>query len=203
MKNLIKIGVSCLILSATSATVLLANDPMTKNLRTLQGEAFDMAFISQMIEHHKQGIKMAQLALQQAQSSAVKQFAEKTAQMQQKDISELTGMLGGKTPHDGNTHGTGGSSASSNASSHNMSANEHQQHEQMKQETMSKLQSAQGAEFDRVFVTEMLKHHEMGKEMAQLAQKQGAREDVRAFATKTVKQQEKESQELKGLKKQS
>ena len=70
----------------------------------------------------------------------------------------------------------------------------------MKNQMMSKLESAQGAEFDRRFVEEMKKHHEMGIEMAQLAQRQGSREDVRAFAKKTLDEQKKESDELKRLK---
>jgi uncharacterized protein (DUF305 family) len=102
------------------------------------------------------------------------------------------------TSHEGAGAATGRTSHDSAAASHHASSGAH---EQMKKETMSKLESVQGAEFDRVFVDEMLKHHKMAKEMAQLAQQQSSREDIRSFAAKIVQQQAKEEQELKGLNK--
>ena len=209
-------------MAAAIASGALAKDPMTESLRGLGGEKFDQAFLSQMIDHHKQGVEMAQLASKRAQKSEVKQFAQKTAQSQQKDIEEMKGMQGGKkgshhaatsgtshvdqsshsggTSHEGAGAATGRSSHESSASSHHMSGTAHQQHEQMKKETMSKLENAKGAEFDRVFVEEMTKHHQMGKEMAQLAQQQGSRTEVKEFAKKIVNEQTKELDELNNLK---
>jgi uncharacterized protein (DUF305 family) len=230
MKNLLKIGISSLVLVGAAMLPAFANDPMTESLRGLRGEEFDKKFLSHMIDHHQQGVEMAQLAQHHAQSSGVKRFAAKTAQSQQKDIEEMKRMKGDKSSHHASgsdqksrvekTRQTGSSHASSShasgtshesagaptgRTSHESSASSHHassgSHEQMKKETMSKLESAQGAQFDQVFVDEMLKHHKMGKEMAQLAQQQGSREDVRSFAAKTIKQQERETQELKQLQK--
>lgn len=226
MKHLLKIGISSLVLVGAAVSPAFANDPMTESLRALKGEQFDHAFLSQMIDHHKQGVEMAQLAQHHAQSSGVKQFAGKTAKSQQKDIEEMKGMLGDKksghhastnagtshadkTSHtnksshaSGSSHEaagapTGRTSSDTTASSHHVQSGEHQK---MKQETMAKLEGAQGAEFDRVFVSEMLKHHEMAKEMSQLAKSQASRDDIRKMADKMLEMQEKETQELKSLK---
>jgi uncharacterized protein (DUF305 family) len=71
-----------------------------------------------MIEHHKQGIGMAQLAQHHAQSSGIKQFAGKTADKQRKDIDEMKKMLG--SDHAGTSHT---SASTSHTSSHDTSGN--------------------------------------------------------------------------------
>lgn len=207
MIHLIRIAVGTVLLGL--ALPALAKDSMTESLRSLKGQEFDHAFLEHMIEHHTHGAEMAKLAQHHAQSAEIKRFAEKTATKQQEDIDKMKALLGNPptgrdtTQHassSGSSHhasGTAGSSSHDSGSSHHAKAGDHQQ---MKTQMMSKLESAQGAEFDRLFVEEMKKHHEMGIEMAQLAQRQGSREEVRAFAKKTVDEQKKESEELKRLK---
>jgi uncharacterized protein (DUF305 family) len=67
MKHLLKIGISSLVLVGAAVSPAFANDPMTESLRPLKGEEFDKAFLSHMIDHHKQGVEMAQLAQHHAQ----------------------------------------------------------------------------------------------------------------------------------------
>lgn len=95
MKRSFKIGCATLALGFVAASSVAAADPMTTELKKLKGEEFDHKFIGQMIEHHQQGVEMANLAQQRAQRSEIKQFAQKTADKQQKDIEELKGLADG------------------------------------------------------------------------------------------------------------
>ena len=277
MKSHFKIGLSVVAMGFVAAGRLAANDPMTAELKKLKGEEFDHKFVSQMIDHHQQGVEMSNLAQQRAQRSEIKQFAQKTADKQQKEIEELKGLAGsghhasasgtssdrhvsttagvsrsdetkgthvGPTStdksaltsgrdtassdnthhasktnvprvdesrgvHAGSTDKTAHTSDTSHASttSHEgagaptgRTSHEGSSHEGMKAESMSKLQSAQGAEFDRVFTDEMIKHHNMAIEMAQLAKSRASSNAVKQFAQKTVDGQKKEVEELKSFK---
>lgn len=263
MKTFLKTSIITLTMGVMAAGRLAAGDPMTESLKKLKGDEFDHKFVGHMIEHHQQGIEMSNLALQRAQRSEIKQFAQKTADMQQKDIGELKGLLGEhqatdakhvstttgisradetKGAHVGPTHTdkssltsgrpseaanndhhvsktnvsrvdetrgvhSGPTHGSASATSHEAagaptgrSSHEGSSHEAMKTESMSKLQSAQGAEFDRAFTDEMIKHHNMAIEMSQLAKSRASSDQVKRFAQKSVDEQKKEVDELKSFK---
>lgn len=208
MKRHIRIAFASLALGCVAVTRLAANDPMTEQLKQYKGAEFDQKFVGMMIEHHEQGIEMARLAQQRAQRAEIKQFAEKTADKQQKDIEELKAMPGGKTSDhhasttsDTSQHGTSHASTSHDSAGAptGRTAHDASSHEAMKSETMTKLQSAQGAEFDRAFTDEMINHHNMAIEMAQLAQSRASDSEVKQFAQKSIEAQKKEVAELKGF----
>jgi uncharacterized protein (DUF305 family) len=75
----------------------------------------------------------------------------------------------------------------------------HAEMEEQHRKTMSKLESAQGAEFDRLFVAEMSKHHRQAIEMNQVATKQAGDDSVRQFAQKSASNQQQELQQLQSL----
>lgn len=58
-------------------------------LKKASGHEFDMAFIEMIIPHHQTGIEMSRDALQKAEHSELKAFAQKTIDEQQKDIDHL------------------------------------------------------------------------------------------------------------------
>jgi uncharacterized protein (DUF305 family) len=61
----------------------------------------DRAFALKMIQHHQGGIAMAQVVQQHGDDAEIKQMAQKTIDMQRKEIAELQGWLdrhGGRTP---------------------------------------------------------------------------------------------------------
>jgi uncharacterized protein (DUF305 family) len=197
MKTIPKI-LSLLACCALALAPVRASDQTTTSLRQLKGAEFDQAFVSMMIEHHQHGVHMAEMAATRAQSAGVKQFASKTAQDQQKDIQELQTMAGsgGSSAHHATSGSASGPSHSASGSGH-MSGGSSQQMNEM----MQKLENAQGAEFDKAFVREMIKHHQMGVEMAELAKDRGCRSEVTGFAEKMVKNQKSQIDELKRLQK--
>jgi uncharacterized protein (DUF305 family) len=218
MKKITKTGVVGLGLAFMLGAAFAA-DPMTKDLEKTSGKEFDQRFLSHMLQHHQQGLEMAKLAAARAQQPGLKRQAENTARMQEKDIKEMKTMLGEKvsshaTSESGHSsaHGqTSGQAATSHsaaapATSHKSgsmhgASGSHAampgMHESMKDTMMSRLQSASGAEFDRVFVEQMTKHHRMGAEMAQLAGKRASSDEVKEFAEKAAKEQEHDIDQLK------
>ena len=61
----------------------------------------DRAFAMKMIEHHRGGITMSQVVMQHGDDAEIKRMAQKTMEMQQKEIGELQSWLsrhGGAAP---------------------------------------------------------------------------------------------------------
>jgi len=190
------------LLSSTAASLLtaiaLASDPMTEHLRKLSDADFDRAFVKQMVEHHKQGIEMADLAASRAQDASVKAFAEKTRESQKKEMKELKGMRSASQKNAEHDQHHDSHRASTDATKTHQSTGD--EHQAMQRQTMSKLESARGADFDRAFVEEMTKHHQMAIAMNELARNRASNSELRAFAEKSVSSQQQEIAELQQLK---
>jgi predicted outer membrane protein len=62
---------------------------MTQGLTGLTGDAFDQAFITEMIAHHQGAVAMAQLALQNAKHQEVKDLAQKIITAQNAEIAQM------------------------------------------------------------------------------------------------------------------
>lgn len=58
-------------------------------LSSKSGEAFDRAFLSQMIEHHQGALDMAELAKDRAKHDEIKQFSTSVILMQSQEIEAL------------------------------------------------------------------------------------------------------------------
>ena len=104
--------------------------------------------------------------------------------MQQQDVQELKGLLGGHSSKSGSEHKR---DSDDGIIDHSM------------MQGMDALRNAKGNSFDRAFVDEMTKHHQMGLEMAQMALQKASSAEVKNFAQKTVDVQGKEIEELKSL----
>lgn len=62
---------------------------MTDSLKNKTGDAYDRAFISYMIEHHKSAVDMAKLSAQNAKHDEIKQLSSNIVAAQEKEISEM------------------------------------------------------------------------------------------------------------------
>ena len=68
-----------------------------RELESLHGAEFDQKFISTTLEHHREGMDMAKLALDRAQSDVVKKLAQEIIKDQTKEISQLQAMNKGSS----------------------------------------------------------------------------------------------------------
>lgn len=62
---------------------------MAEDLKDKQGDEFDEAFISGMIEHHEGAIEMAKLSAQRAKHDQIKQLSLDIISAQESEITEM------------------------------------------------------------------------------------------------------------------
>ncbi|MEV0697215.1 DUF305 domain-containing protein [Saccharopolyspora sp. NPDC050389] len=164
----------------TSATQPGANPQAANN-------AADVTFAQGMIPHHEQAIEMSRLAPERAQSEEVKNLARQIEAAQGPEIQTLTGWLrdwGAPASMPGMDHGAMGHGDMGGM----MSGTEMQQ-----------LEQARGAEFDRQFLTLMIKHHEGAVAMARTELGSGQFPAAKQMAQQIIDSQQAEIDTMQGL----
>jgi uncharacterized protein (DUF305 family) len=152
--------------------------PMADMLKGKSGDEFEAAYLGMMIMHHKEGVKMANMALEKAGSSQLKQMVEKMKSEQEADIDKMTGWLKewhSKSPNDFSMP---------------------PESEQMMQKSMSELKGLSGAEFDKMFAKHMAHHHMDAIAMSKMAESKAKHGEVKKLASKTVSSQTEERKKL-------
>ncbi|MCW6005702.1 DUF305 domain-containing protein [Micromonospora sp. CPCC 205371] len=151
---------------------------------TSSGAAFndaDVRFAQMMIPHHQQAVDMAASAETRAKDPELKQLAGQIKAAQAPEITAMTGWL----------TGWGQSTAAPDAG--------HDAHGMMSDADMTKLESATGAEFDRMFTQMMIEHHEGAIQMARDEQTDGANAEAKALAATIEKTQTEEVATLNAI----
>jgi uncharacterized protein (DUF305 family) len=145
----------------------------------------DVTFAAGMIPHHQSAIEMAQLAEGRAADPRVLDLAARIEAAQGPEIRTLSGWLeqwgaDGESEMDpgGMDHGSGG---------------------MMSEQDMQALTNATGAEFDRLFLTQMIAHHTGAIEMAQTELSDGRNTDALAMAESIRDSQSAEIAEMEQL----
>jgi uncharacterized protein (DUF305 family) len=121
----------------------------------------DVDFATEMIQHHRQAIAMADLADGRASSQEVKDLAAKIKGAQDPEIKTMSGWLtswGEEVPE-----GMSGMGHDMSSSMPGM----------MSSGDMEKLEKASGTEFDKMFLELMVQHHEGAVEMAKTEKSDG------------------------------
>jgi uncharacterized protein (DUF305 family) len=137
----------------------------------------DAQFAATMVPHHELGVRMADTAVARADHVLVRRLAFKMSSYQQAELRSLIAWRS-KWPSDADlTHVHGMLTAAEE----------------------SELSSLSGTEFDRNWLTEMIRHHEGAVEMAQAEQAAGANAEARAVAARIITLQEEQIAEMKGL----
>lgn len=158
----------------------------------------DVAFAQGMIPHHTQALEMSRLAPERAQSEQVKELARQIETAQGPEIDMLTVWLrswGVEAPH-GGTHGMD----YGNMPDEGMSGMDHGgMRGMMTPEDMQRLQQAEGAEFDRAFLTMMIEHHEGAVDMARTELEQGQFPEAKKMAQQIIDSQRAEIDTMRKL----
>ncbi len=173
---------------------------------------YDLHFIDMMTMHHRQGTAMARLAERKGSVPALRAFAKRTADDQEKELLEL------KKHRD---HWYAGAPAMDHSqmmaqmpgmSGHgNMKMDNSQMmakpgmsgHGNMKmdmQGDMAKLQAATGKQFGRLFLDMMIPHHQMAIDMSKEAVTKAEHAEIKEMARMTVLKQQGEIAEMNRLK---
>lgn len=127
-------------------TVVDADHSQHGGLPTDSYSMNDLMFAQMMIPHHEQAIQISTWARTRAADPEVKAIAEQILAAQAPEIEQLKSWLGNRSMSD-----------------HSM----HMSMEGMLSEgELSKLESLTGAEFDKGFLSAMIKHHQGAVQMA-------------------------------------
>ncbi len=149
---------------------------------TSTGATGDVAFAQMMIPHHEQAIEMADLALQNDTASAdVKALATQIKGAQDPEIQKMKGWLGqwGASESAGPMdHGSGG---------------------MQDDQDMTALMAANGAAFNRMWLTMMIAHHQGAVTMAQDVLASTFNADVKELANAIIEDQQNEINTMQGM----
>jgi uncharacterized protein (DUF305 family) len=158
-----------------------AKDPMTAQLEPLNGAAFEVGFLANMINHHRSGVEMAKLAIERAKSDRLKEMGSMMVSAQQREIEQMTGWL---------------------KEWHNKSPQDHEipkESMRMMKKDMDELSEKKGEAFDKSFARMMAHHHEGAIQMSVLVPSKTERKELRELADKIQMTQSKERRELQQM----
>lgn len=142
----------------------------------------DVAYARMMILHHTQALEMTELVPDRAESTKVKQLAERIAAAQGPEITAMKGWL--------KNHGKGETSGEHDHGSMPGMATEAQ---------LEKLRTAQGKAFDQLFLTLMITHHDGAITMATDVKGQGNNIQIEEMADEVVAQQTAEITRMRDM----
>ena len=183
-----------LMVMAISGTQIYAQNQGSSQMSNMP---YDLHFIDMMMMHHRQGTAMARLAERKGSTPALKAFAKKTADDQEKELLELKKhrdhWYAGAPEMD---HSQMMAKMPGISGYGNMKMD-------MKmdmQGDMAKLQVATGKQFDRLFLDMMIPHHQMAIAMSKEAITKAEHAEIKAMARLTVAKQQGEIATMNRLK---
>ncbi len=134
---------------------------------------YSVKFIDEMTAHHKGGVMMAELAVEKAFHSELREIAKSMANMQRMEIAELQNLRTSLFPRVGAFE------------SKDPGMN------------MEKLASLEGNEFDLAFLDAMILHHPGAIYLGIEAKARSSKRDIRELGAKIEKMQKQELRELR------
>lgn len=132
----------------------------------------DAHYLDSFSAHHRDGIAMARLAEQRAQDPELKKLAAKTVKEQTQEIDQMKKWRDQYFP------------------------NVQSQEEAREKVNLTKLEQAQGKEFDAEFARMMIKHHEEGIKLSKDMTGDLKNEKIKSFAERSVTKQNEEIKRL-------
>ena len=156
-----------------------------KMYSTLTGDAFDEAYIADMLAHHEGAVNMAEQAQAATNSEEIRMLAGNITADQSREMAQMrqwqqdwdyeaTNSAGHMS------HGGGGSDMAGNM-----------------MEMQNKLNGLTGEAFDREFLIRMILHHEQAIEMSEPAASNANRQEIKDLASKVISTQKAEIEQMK------
>jgi uncharacterized protein (DUF305 family) len=146
------------------------------DLEQLEGKKFEIAYVNQIIAHHKAALEMAHSVVDRAPNPEVRDAAAKIIDDQQKEIDELTTFLqqeyGQKPDPDERMSNMPG--------------------------MMRQMDNADPATAGKMFLLMMREHHEIAMQMGQIAQDKAKSQPILDQATTMIETQSAEQEEFAG-----
>ncbi|MBA2283137.1 MAG: DUF305 domain-containing protein [Acidimicrobiia bacterium] len=181
-------GLAAVLGGACSSDDSTVTSPADAEIADAPHNDADIAFAQGMIPHHQQAVEMAQLATDRGEDERVLDLAARIEAAQAPEIEEMSGWLEawGEDVPSGGAHGGehGGGDTGSGM---------------MTTEEMASLESAAGADFDRMFLEMMIGHHDGAIEMADTQAVEGEFPDAVELAQRIMTTQQSEIEEMQAV----
>jgi uncharacterized protein (DUF305 family) len=147
--------------------------------------ADDAAFATNMIPHHQQAVELSALVPDRSTNAELIALAQQISGAQQPEINVMKVFLvqWNENPDTSSRHEGHGSTMAGMVDA----------------ATMTKLESLNGAEFDKLWLESMISHHQGAIEMAKAEIANGDNVDAKALANKIVAAQEAEIGQMKQM----
>jgi uncharacterized protein (DUF305 family) len=165
------LAVSPLPVEGGATGLVVAVDPLVKDLEGRQGEDFEAVFLSFLIHHHQTGIRMAALVAERGVDPELKLKAEKLIATNNREIEQMNQWLEQWYPR------KPGEDMIPQAT------------KEKELQVISELEKTKDAKFDKLFTAFMTEHQGAGVQMAQLGIERAVHEEVKAFAARLVELQ--------------
>jgi uncharacterized protein (DUF305 family) len=147
--------------------------------------ADDVAFATNMIPHHQQAVELSAMAPDRSTNAELITLAQQITAAQQPEINVMKVLLvqWNENPDTNSGHDGHGNTMQGMVDA----------------ATMTKLQSLQGAEFDKLWLESMISHHQGAIEMAKAELANGDNVDAKGLAKNIVTAQEAEIGQMKQM----
>jgi uncharacterized protein (DUF305 family) len=147
--------------------------------------ADDVAFATNMIPHHEQAVELSAMVPDHSTNAEVITLAQQISAAQQPEINVMKVFLvqWNENPETNSGHAGHGNTMQGMVDA----------------ATMTKLQSLQGAEFDKLWLESMISHHQGAIEMAKAEVANGENVDAKGLAKNIVATQEAEIGQMKQM----
>jgi uncharacterized protein (DUF305 family) len=147
--------------------------------------ADDVAFATNMIPHHQQAVELSAMVPDRSTNAELITLAQQISAAQQPEINVMKVFL---VQWNENPDASSGHAGHSDTMQGMVDA-----------ATMTKLQSLQGAEFDKLWLESMISHHQGAIEMAKAELANGDNVDAKGLAKNIVATQEAEIGQMKQM----
>lgn len=152
---------------------------------TLTGDAFDEAYIADMLAHHEGALNMAEQAQAATAHEEIRTLAGNITQSQGAEVMQMrtwqtdwgyeVTMSGGHNSHGGGGIDMGGDMV----------------------EMQNKLRGLTGEAYDKEFLKQMILHHEQAVDMSQFAAKNAKHQEIKDLAEDVISAQTTEIEQMK------
>ena len=162
----------------------------------------DVAFASDMLQHHAQALSMVDLTLDRPLDPEVQDLAEQVRAAQAPEIETFTDWLtewGEEVPETMRDHANAGHGHGGGDLAESMEGMDTDMPGMMSAEEMTALQDAPDAEFQDLWLEMMIEHHEGAVAMAEEHQEAGRYQPAVELAGDIAKSQEAEIEVMQGL----
>lgn len=164
----------------TKVSIEQSNIELQNKYSKIEGDAFDEQYVAGMFAHHEGAVNMAERAMAMAEKQEIKDLSSRIVQSQSREMGDLLNWQrewGYKKTYSNGHNGHSGGGAEMADTMISM---------------QDSLEGKKGAEFDKIFLDQMIIHHSQAIAMSRPAALNAKHIEIKELARNVISDQEKE-----------